>query len=787
MNPRAEEVNPRAVRPARILLVDDEQRVLRFVSRGLRAEGYVVESADNGADGLRMALTAAYDLIILDLLMPGLDGESVLRRIIRRLPSQQVMVVSCLTETATKVGCFEQGAVDYLAKPFSLDELLARVQAHLRVVARTRSATRLEAGQLELDMVRREADSGSGPVPLAEREFLLLSELMQHAGQTVSKERLLSSVWQYHFDSGSNVVDVYVGRLRAKLGAQAIRTVRGKGYQVDGGGGGPQPPGLAVAAVRLAGGRLGRLRRGQPGRDVAGANLGDGPVPLHLDQPDRGLRLPGVGSGADRLGAGRGGLQHRRPAHARGLQVVPAARRADRGAADGGGVPGDGLARAPPRGGHGAGARVLGGEPAAPGGPAALRAGRLPRAAHADHHRHGPRRPARARDPRPRAGRERGEADRARGRDPARRQTRGWPGGGLGRRLRPWHRAGAARGDLRPLRQAGRRAQPRPWRRRPGPGDRQGDRRGARRVGPGPQRAGPRQRLRGPPARPAGAAGGGGQVTSVLTAWTFDPMVVAGLGAAGVLYLRGVRRVRHPDRKLANRAACFIGGLVVIWIALQSPIDSYADTRLSVHMGQHLLLTMIAAPLLVLGAPVTLLLRAATPAVRRRWVLPLLRSRPVRLLTAPVVSWAQFALVLWVSHFSPLYEAAVRSTGVHALEHMLYIASAVLFWSPVAGLDPSPKRLSHPARLLYLFLAMPQASFLGLAMWGTSRVLYPSYQAALGAAALDDQRLAGTIMGSAGMLVMVPALGLVVLDWLAREEREAVRTDARLGVEGGPR
>ncbi len=212
-------------------------------------------------------------------------------------------------------------------------------------------------------------------------------------------------------------------------------------------------------------------------------------------------------------------------------------------------------------------------------------------------------------------------------------------------------------------------------------------------------------------------------MTSILTAWTFDPMVVAGLAAAGVLYLRGVRRVRRPDRKLANRAACFIGGLVVIWIALQSPIDSYADTRLSVHMGQHLLLTMIAAPLLVLGAPVTLLLRAATP----------------------------------------------------------------VFWSPVAGIDPSPKRLSHPARLLYLFLAMPQASFLGLAMWGTSRVLYPSYQAALGAAALDDQRLAGTIMGSAGMLVMVPALGLVVLDWLAREEREAVRTDARLGVEGGPR
>jgi putative membrane protein len=225
----------------------------------------------------------------------------------------------------------------------------------------------------------------------------------------------------------------------------------------------------------------------------------------------------------------------------------------------------------------------------------------------------------------------------------------------------------------------------------------------------------------------------------------------------------------------------------VLWIALQSPIDAYADTRLSVHMVQHLLLTMVAAPLLVLGAPVMLALRVSTPSFRRRWLLPPLRGRVVRLLTAPTVSWAQFALVLWASHFSPLYEAAVRSNSVHAFEHLLYVCSAALFWSPVVGVDPSPRRLSHPGRLLYLFLAMPQASFLGLAMWGTSRVLYPSYQATLGAAALDDQRLAGTIMGSAGMLVMVPALGLVLLDWMAREEREAARTDARLDATEGSR
>jgi cytochrome c oxidase assembly factor CtaG len=275
-------------------------------------------------------------------------------------------------------------------------------------------------------------------------------------------------------------------------------------------------------------------------------------------------------------------------------------------------------------------------------------------------------------------------------------------------------------------------------------------------------------------------------MTGALTAWRFDPPLVAGLVTAGVLYLRGMERVHRPDRRLVNRAACFLGGLAVLWIALQSPIDSYADVRLSVHMVQHLLLTMVAAPLLVLGAPVTLLLRAATPAFRRRWVLPPLRSRPVRLLTAPVVCWAQFALVLWGSHFSPLYDAAVRNAGIHVLEHLLYVGSAVLFWSPVVGVDPSPKRLSHPARLLYVFLAMPQASFLGLAMWGASRVLYPSYAAALGAAALDDQRLAGTIMGSVGMLFLVTALGLVLLDWLRREEREAARADARLGLDVGP-
>jgi putative membrane protein len=263
------------------------------------------------------------------------------------------------------------------------------------------------------------------------------------------------------------------------------------------------------------------------------------------------------------------------------------------------------------------------------------------------------------------------------------------------------------------------------------------------------------------------------------------------LVAAGLLWLVAARRVRAARGPAAvswRRSALFVAGLGTIVVALASPVDAGAATRFSVHMVQHLLLALVAAPLLVLARPVTLALQASTPATRRRLVLPLLHSRPLVVLSSPPVAWCGFALVMWATHFSPLYEAALTDPGLHALEHLAYLGSALLFWSVVAGVDPGPARLSPPARILYLFLAMPQMTFLGLAIYGARHALYPVYGS--GPAALADQRLAGALMGGGGVLVFLPAVGVLLLDWWAREERAAARADARLdrglGLGGDP-
>jgi DNA-binding response OmpR family regulator len=234
---------PQAAR--RILIVDDEPKIRSFIGRALAAAGYLTDFAVDGTEGLRHAMERGYDLIILDLVMPDMDGWNVLDQLMRARPDQNVMVLSCVADVPTKVGCLERGAQDYLTKPFSLAELLARVRVRLREDAHARGEANgspegsgggevIRVGGLTLDVARLVADIGQGPVPLTRLEFLLLRELAEHYGQSVAKGRLLASVWGYDFDPGSNVVDVCVRRLRSKLGFGLIKTVRGEGYQLAG-------------------------------------------------------------------------------------------------------------------------------------------------------------------------------------------------------------------------------------------------------------------------------------------------------------------------------------------------------------------------------------------------------------------------------------------------------------------------------------------------------------------------------------------------------------------------
>jgi DNA-binding response OmpR family regulator len=217
----------------RVLVVDDEPRIVSFVSRALAAEGFQVDGAMDGGRGLDLAKTGAYELVVLDLLLPALDGVTVLERLMDSRPDQRVLVLSALSDVETKVRCLESGASDYLSKPFSLAELVARIRARLRQPAASPDRRSLRAGRVTLDLTRRLADAGAGPVALSEREFLLLEHLMRRDGEVCSRQRLLQEVWGYSFDPGSNVVDVCVGRLRAKLGSDVIETVRNVGYRFD--------------------------------------------------------------------------------------------------------------------------------------------------------------------------------------------------------------------------------------------------------------------------------------------------------------------------------------------------------------------------------------------------------------------------------------------------------------------------------------------------------------------------------------------------------------------------
>ncbi|WP_088288121.1 response regulator transcription factor [Kineosporia sp. A_224] len=215
----------------RVVVVEDEAGIASFVSQGLEAAGYLPVVATTGAEGLAEGLDPATALVVLDLGLPDIGGDEVLAALRRRRPDLPVIVLTASTGVPERVRLLDAGADDYVTKPFSFAELLARVRARLRP-GQQPTASVLTVGDLTVDLTRRTATRGDVTVDLSAREFALLEVLARHPGQVLSQQQLLDRVWGYDFDPGSNVVEVYVAYLRRKLGADLVQTVRGAGYRL---------------------------------------------------------------------------------------------------------------------------------------------------------------------------------------------------------------------------------------------------------------------------------------------------------------------------------------------------------------------------------------------------------------------------------------------------------------------------------------------------------------------------------------------------------------------------
>jgi cytochrome c oxidase assembly factor CtaG len=248
------------------------------------------------------------------------------------------------------------------------------------------------------------------------------------------------------------------------------------------------------------------------------------------------------------------------------------------------------------------------------------------------------------------------------------------------------------------------------------------------------------------------------------------------LAASAALYAWGWLRVARAGRPFPRFAPlAFGGGLAVVAAALIGPLDDLSDASLSWHMVQHLALITLAAPLLLMGAPVRLTL-AALPARGATVLARALNSAPMRVVDSPLFGLALLTVVLYGTHFSPLYERALENETVHAWMHVLYLVTALIYWNPIFAIAPAPHAPSHPVRLLALFLSLPMSAFLGFRFYVTNRVLYAHYAARPGA--LDDQMNAGAVMWmSAGTPVLL-ALLWCVADWGARERRIGAALDA---------
>jgi DNA-binding response OmpR family regulator len=217
---------------SRILIAEDEPRLSSFLEKGLRAAGYSTAVCDDGVRAAGLARDEDFDLLILDIGLPGQDGFAVLRAIRTRGERLPVLILTARDDIVDTVTGLDSGADDYVTKPFVFEELLARVRARLRAPDAGDSGLELRAGGVRLDVRTRRAEVDDDEVELTAKEFTLLETFLRHPGQVLSREQLLSHVWGYDFDPGSNVVDVYVGYLRRKLGAERFETVRGMGYRL---------------------------------------------------------------------------------------------------------------------------------------------------------------------------------------------------------------------------------------------------------------------------------------------------------------------------------------------------------------------------------------------------------------------------------------------------------------------------------------------------------------------------------------------------------------------------
>ena len=270
---------------------------------------------------------------------------------------------------------------------------------------------------------------------------------------------------------------------------------------------------------------------------------------------------------------------------------------------------------------------------------------------------------------------------------------------------------------------------------------------------------------------------------SILLGWTISPLPTLAILAAVAWWIWAVRRVNrlHPASPVPRaRTVAFMLGLLALAVALLSGVERYDTTLFSVHMVQHVLIVLVTAPLIAMGAPITLLLRLSAPATRRRWLLPILHSRAMRVLAFPVVAWIVLAAVLWASHFSGLFNAALEDPLVHDLEHGLFLAICLLFWWPAVALDPAPWRMRHPARIAYVFLQMTQNTFLSFVLLNAAGVLYPHYATLgqpYGIDPLADQRLAAGVMWIVGDLIFLGVIMSLVAGWMRADARDLGRVD----------